>query len=207
MPWLTPDEESESVTVWRSLAIPQEYLHIVSGALLKLAEIWNWEQFGDITPAQAVDTMKAMIETYYEDNPMIGVCLPYATETIPANMLPCDGGSYARADYTALYAVLDTAYIDDADTFHTPNYVDRFPRGTSGNQGVTGGSDTHTLTVQEIPSHSHTIPYETCFPMGEIPEVCAVGGLLTQQTGLTGGGEAHNNIPAYLGQPWGIIFR
>lgn len=207
MPWLTPNADTEGGYDSRPLYIPKEYTHIVTGLLYQLTYVWNWEEFGDITPTQATVDMSDMIDTYLRGNPMIGVCLPYGTATIPDNMLLCDGSSYARLDYPLLYAVLAAEYIDDADTFHTPNYVGRVPRGTAGNQAVEEGEDTHTLTVDEIPSHSHEIPYESCFPYGATPEVCVVGGLLTQQTGLTGGGQAHNNMQASFGQPWGIIFK
>lgn len=207
MPYLTPNEDTGGDFVSRPLFIPIKYVPAVTGALLKLMDVWNWEEFGDVTPQEAVDAMTLMLDGYFEGNPMIGMVMPYATATLPTNMLLCDGSSYARVDYPLLYAVLDTAFIDDADTFHTPDYVSRVARGTSGNQAITGGSDTHTLTVDEIPSHSHEIPYESCFPYGVTPEACVVGGLLKQQTGSTGGGQAHNNLPAYFGQPWGIIFR
>jgi len=222
MPWLTPDEDSEGAIVSRPLHIPAEYTSIVSGALLQLCDLWNWEEFGDITPQEAVDAMRAMVDTYYEGNMMIGACLPYATTTIPNNMLPCDGSQFARADYPALYAILDAAYIVDADTFATPNMVGRFPLGTASAQGTTGGASEITLTVDEIPTHGHTdsghvhseiAAVETLFPEGlEAPQLTTYASVIATGTGYaniqnTGGGEAHDNMPPYLGQPWGIIYR
>ena len=222
MPWLTPNEESESVTVWRSLAIPQEYLPMVSGALLALADVWNWEALGDITPENAALAMRAMIQTYYEGNPMIGVCVPYANGILPDNMLACDGTQYLRVDYPSLYSVLDAEYIVDADTFETPNMVDRFPVGTDGSQNVTGGADSITLTADEIPAHTHAdsghvhseiAAVATLFPEGlEAPQPTTYASVMSTGTGYanlqnTGGGQAHENRPPFLGMPWGIIWR
>jgi len=207
MAWLTPFEDAQGGYDSRPLYIPRPFTPIITGLLYKLIDWWNWEEFGDITRDEAIATMQAMIDTYLEGNQMIGVCFPYATADVPSNMLLCDGSAYARADYPALYAVLAAAYIDDEETFHVPDYVGKVPRGTSGAQAVLEGADTHTLIVDEMPPHDHEIPYESCFPYGATPEVCVVGGVLTQRTGSTGGGEPHNNMQASFGQPWGIVYR
>jgi microcystin-dependent protein len=197
MPWLTPSDMTG--VVYRTLAIPTPFLSQVSGALNSLAMEWNWEAYGDMTPAECAQEMSDMIDVYYEGNMFIGMVVPYVTEDIPTNCLLCDGTQYARVDYPGLYAVLASCYIDDADNFHVPDLVGRFVMGDDENVGDEGGEATHTLSVDEMPNHSHTIPYQSCFPYGEIPEICVTGGLLTQNTGSTGGGQAHNNLPPYHG--------
>jgi microcystin-dependent protein len=198
MPYLTPDSQAGLTT--RLLVIPDALLHIVSGQLSYLCNEWIWERGGDMTVGDCVTACQAMLDAYYNGGSMLlGAVLPWAGDVneLPDYYLLCDGTVYNRVDYPALYALLAAAYIDSADTFHTPELVDRFIMGTEENQGFEGGEAEHTLVVDELPAHSHTIPYQSCFPYGEIPEVCVVGGLLTQQTGETGGGLAHNNIPPY----------
>lgn len=71
--------------------------------------------------------------------------------------------------------------------------------GSTYSAGSTGGEATHTLTVDEIPSHDHSI--------GDISKrgVAAGSGVAycyykssTIETSKTGGGAAHNNMPPYL---------
>jgi len=207
VPYLTPNEDSEGGFDSRPLYIPRAYTPIVTGALFQLLERYNWEQFGDITIDRAIEDMQTMLDGYLRGNTMIGAIIPYATADIPANALPCDGSTYARVDYPDLYAALDASFVIDADNFITPNLNNRFPLGASTNIGETGGEATHTLTIDEIPSHAHEIPYESCFPYGTTPEVCVVGGLLKQNTSAVGGGQAHNNMPPYIKLRYGIVYR
>ena len=62
----------------------------------------------------------------------------------------------------------------------------------------TGGAKTHTLTVNQIPAHAHTIDTSDQ-PAGsgsvEIAGGSPVGTKLTQSTG---GGQAHNNLQPYI---------
>ena len=89
---------------------------------------------------------------------LVGLIMPVATAVAPAGTLVCDGATYLRADYPNLYDVLDSAFIIDADSFRVPDMRDAFVMGASATNvpGATGGSGSTTLTVGQLPPHSHT---------------------------------------------------
>lgn len=60
----------------------------------------------------------------------------------------------------------------------------------------TGGAKTHTLTTNEMPSHKHSIGFIALSDTGGSSGVRAVQGV--GETGLTGGGQAHNNLQPYI---------
>jgi hypothetical protein len=72
--------------------------------------------------------------------------------------------------------------------------------------GSTGGEESHTLTVNEIPAHHHNSQYDARTPAsidytGTGSEIggASVGGITwTFPTTDTGGGLPHNNMPPYL---------
>ena len=65
--------------------------------------------------------------------------------------------------------------------------------------GSTGGEATHTLTVDEMPSHTHNTPVKS----GSYITMDGSGNTWVpiynnDYVGYTGSGQAHNNMPPYL---------
>lgn len=71
--------------------------------------------------------------------------------------------------------------------------------GSTYTAGDTGGEATHTLTVDEIPSHTHTFRVSTAETDWNTNAATSGGTSYAQPaTSSTGGGLAHNNMPPYL---------
>lgn len=83
----------------------------------------------------------------------------------------------------------------------------RFLLGTSSSHAIntTGGSETVTLTINQIPSHSHSlVPNTTNTAIytgtGRYDNTETSGGrnhIVNNNTGATGGGQAHDNMPPF----------
>jgi microcystin-dependent protein len=185
-------------------------LHIFMGALDPLLDARTYERFGTLTPDEMAAAFLEVLETY---DTVGGECMIELgdlkfTLNSPSvffpNWLLCDGGDYLKADYPEYWQMLvdtgkDGTYEVDADTFEVPMLIERFIYGTDEAPHETGGEATHTLTIAEIPAHTHTV-----IDPGVLNAQAGTGAIPLSDpgaptaTGSAGGGGAHNNIPPYF---------
>lgn len=142
--------------------------------------------------------------------PKAGFIYPLATPEVPDGFLLCDGAAYNRADYPELFEAIGTYYGegDGSTTFNVPNLQTRVPVGAGGDYalGDVGGEATHTLTIDEMPSHAHIAANFTSMVgwTGSSPSRSYLNnnndgyvGSNNPTTKETGGGAAHNNMQPY----------
>ena len=136
----------------------------------------------------------------------VGTIIPYAGATIPSNYMKCEGQELSRIEYDILFSAIGTTYGagDGTTTFNLPNLKGRVITGIDSNDtdfdtlGEKGGEKTHTLTIQEIPSHSHQFSFDQT-PGSNIAAV-QVGGssAWARNTTNAGGDQPHNNLQPYI---------
>jgi microcystin-dependent protein len=174
---------------------------VVFDTLQNLGDEYSWIQDDPAaaTPGEVAEEIRKSTDTtVFAGCVMIGDVKTIARDPVSWELV-CDGTVYDRVDYPDLYAVLDPVFIVDADTFAVPDMMDRFTLNTT-SVGATGGESSHVLTVAEMPAHTHgeQDPGSVVVQAGT-PSVALSDPGLPSQTGSTGGGEAHNNMPPYIG--------
>ena len=85
------------------------------------------------------------------------ICWAGTNGTIPTGWLLCDGASVATATYPDLFTAIGYAYGGAGANFNLPNMVSRFTRGAATQTAATGGADNITLSVAQMPTHSHVV--------------------------------------------------
>lgn len=146
-----------------------------------------------------------------------GMIFDFAGTEEPAGFLFCHGQAVSRTTFARLFAVIGTTFGtgDGSTTFNLPDLRGRVVAGrdnmggtaanrlTTGGAGVNGatlgaagGGETHTLTVAQMPAHSHTVNNSASTTIGgafSTATLNAANGLQPVTTD-TGGGGAHPNV-------------
>lgn len=137
----------------------------------------------------------------------------------PRGWAQCDGQILPIDQNQSLYSLLGTTYGGDGRTSfalpdlrgRTPIHVGQNDGGTNHSLGSKGGTETHTLTVSEMPSHDHAwqgtdatgdSPVPTGNLLGAYDNGYRAGTDLVDPVSGTvaneGGGQGHTNMQPYL---------
>jgi microcystin-dependent protein len=153
--------------------------------------------------------------------PFVGEIRMFGFQFAPRNWAICQGQLMAIAQNDALFALIGTTYGGDGQaTFGLPDFRGRIPihQGTGPGLsnypiGQNSGSENVTVTVQQIPSHSHnmyastsgvrtTSPANDYLGSGEADiynrNTTASQTSLNSAIGNAGGSQPHNNIQPAL---------
>lgn len=141
-----------------------------------------------------------------------GVMMQYAGQSSPNGWFLCDGSSYEISTYLDLYKVIGTMYGGSGGYFSVPDMRGRVGIGASSSAinglstaktlATSSGEETHTLTIDEMPSHTHDVENvlehngDTYPALGFDPR--ALGREVSKTTDAAGSGLAHNNMQPYL---------
>jgi microcystin-dependent protein len=134
----------------------------------------------------------------------------------PRGWALCNGQLLPINQNQALFALLGTAYGGNGQTnFALPNLQGRAPVhwGTEINLGQAAGETAHTLTINEVPSHIHSLTASNAAPNQTVPgsnylstfasdaayaAPANANAAMSAQTTNTGGSQAHYNMQPYL---------
>lgn len=152
--------------------------------------------------------------------PFLGEIRMFASNFAPRGWAFCSGQLLPIAQNTALFSLLGTTYGGDGRvTFALPDLRGRMPMHAGQGQGLSprtlgemSGEPTHTLSLSEMPSHSHPLNGTAAGTIGTPGATVALAGgvkayrspasnPVVMAAGLspTGGGQAHENRQPYLG--------
>jgi len=158
-----------------------------SVTLAKLATQSNNTVLGNVSGSTAVPTALTALQVQRLTIP-IGLIVPYAIGTAPSGWSLCDGSAISRSTYADLFSLIGTTYGpgNGSTTFNVPDLRGRTVIGTGTGSGLTarslaatGGAETVTLAIGEVPAHTHAL---------------MLNGGLTWHNGV--GGSGANNLTA-----------
>ena len=195
-----------------------ENLNITADGVLSATGGGSGEKEVSISEAEPTENSIELWVDLSEDEPTpdlaldstpIGAIIPYPNDIIPEGFLECNGQAVSRTTYDTLFDIIGTAFGsgDGSTTFNLPNIKGKTLVGLDSNDsdfnaiGKTGGEKSHTLTVEEMPSHNHAWKYKSSAQSGSSTWNSAGSdstGSASDIIGNTGGNQPHNNLQPYV---------
>ena len=148
--------------------------------------------------------------------PYVGEIRMFAGNFAPAGWMFCEGQLLPISENETLFQLMGTTYGGDGQsTFALPDLRGRIPlhQGNGFTLAETGGAEEITLTVSQIPAHSHPLLASgdtgnqaspanslTSNSQGAIPyrEDAPTVNMNAQTVAATGGSQPHTNFQPYL---------
>lgn len=148
--------------------------------------------------------------------PYVGEIRMFAGNFAPAGWMFCEGQSLPISEYETLFQLIGTTYGGDGQsTFALPDLRGRLPlhQGNGFVLAETGGAEEITLTVSQIPAHSHPLLAANAVASNPNPgnnvlgETLAVSmfqastpttAMAQQAVSTVGGSQPHTNFQPYL---------
>ncbi|MHB8465059.1 MAG: phage tail protein [Acidimicrobiales bacterium] len=149
----------------------------------------------------------------------VGEIRLFAGQRPPAGWLKCEGQRLPIKQFPRLYEVIGGTYGQTGDAFSLPDLRGRVPihRGESAGgvyqMGSTGGTETATLRLEELPAHTHLARchdaagnvrsvkdnYWAAYRGGqEYMNATPTTPFAIDAVSKTGSGQSHNNTMPYL---------
>jgi len=170
----------------------------IGDAITKLTNEWEWEAVGDGV-GDIVAACKEIVECWYSDM-LVGSVAPWMI-TPPSGWLVLNGSTYAGADYPELFDKLPDHLVVGSN-FTLPDVNGAFPFGVVDEDlgAAVAGTNVLSLTVAQLPAHTHTYtPPALTIPGGPPPATPVSGVGAPTQTGSAGSGEDIDKRPKRFG--------
>lgn len=164
------------------------------------------------------------------DQPYIANITVFAGNFAPVGWLMCNGQTLAISEYDTLYSLIGTTYGGDGvETFQLPNFQSRAAihagTGAGGTYviGQMAGTETVTMTTNQMPAHTHPFVSATGnppansangnlnTPANDVPAVASqqlynnsgdglglAPGIANGQTGIAGGNQPIDILSPYV---------
>ena len=151
-------------------------------------------------------------DCFFIQDYIVGITAEYKLMALTAdygNWLVCDGRAISRTTYSALFNAIGTSFGagDGSITFNLPDFRGKVAGGIGQGSGLTNrtlgnnvGAETHILSINEMPSHRHSMSIVNIgSTLGILPQT-TIGSVTftTTYTDYTGGGQSHNNMQPTL---------
>ncbi len=121
-------------------------------------------------------------------------------DKIPGGWLLCDGRELNRVDYKGLFDIIGTNYGegDGSETFNIPDMVED-GKFAYQSEGTYVGENEVTLSVDNLPSHSHSNPSPTPYQNTLSTNNPGGGGGNSEYVSSSrGGSQPHENRPPFI---------